>query len=446
MDADWITSPSARRVLQHADDARPARLWSREGDQLIWQNAAAGLFPAKIKKHGLKRAPLATPIKGQVARNIRLGSTGRTSLARIQFLAGDKPASSTCAATPLIWQDGQPVLLIVGVDPIDAAILAAAEAEDEAAEIAEAALQGNSAAESVTASGELGEETVGMTEQRAEPAVSDSDADVPPESIAEVQGSDALAEETVANDAVGDLIVADEHAYERELANWHAAEQDAAPADAAATEIPEEPAAFQDEPGAEWQEPEDDVGAGSVSRLSALVDRLAADEALFTPLTADDDVMYASQADEPEPAEPGPLYRVTGRGFVADAGEDDAPADEVVPELAGTDPESVAAAVAEIAPALPEDPEVVERVSRYNFDELSRILNDRVGAGEPAQPVAPAVPEAPMPAPQPQRAAGALINLGRGNAGAQPAAAGHSGVPRPTGAVCQPGHYRNGGL
>ncbi len=389
MDADWITSPSARRVLQHADDARPAWLWSREGDQLIWQNAAAGLFLAKIKKHGLKRAPLATPIKGQVARNIRLGSTGRTSLARIQFLAGGKPASSTCAATPLIWQDGQPVLLIVGVDPIEAEILAAGAAEDDAAEV-EAVLQHVSDVEAVEA---------------------DGNADVLPESGAEDQSDDAPADEIVANDAVGDLIVADERAYEQELANWHAAEPDAASADEAVREKPGEPAAFEDGPGLEWHENEDDVAAESVSRLAALVDRLAADEALFTPLTADDDVMYAAK--EPETPAPGQLYRVTGRGFVADASENEAEdAEAPVAELAGTDPESVAAAVAEIAPALPEDPEAVERVSRYNFDELSRILNDRVGAGEPSQPVTPTVTAPPASTPQPQRAAGALINLG----------------------------------
>ena len=95
MDDQWNTSPSARRVLQHADDARPAWLWSQDGQRLLWSNAAAGLYLAKLKKHGLKRLPLAVPIKGQVQRIIRLGSSGRTSLARIQFLAGDKPVSGT---------------------------------------------------------------------------------------------------------------------------------------------------------------------------------------------------------------------------------------------------------------------------------------------------------------------------------------------------------------
>ena len=125
MDGDWTTSPSAARVLQHAADPRPAWLWSADGQVLLWHNSSAALFQARVKKHGLKLAEPAVPIKGQVARNIRLGSPGRTSLARIQFQAGDKPVSSTCATTPLVLAEGQTGLLIVGVDPISADILEA---------------------------------------------------------------------------------------------------------------------------------------------------------------------------------------------------------------------------------------------------------------------------------------------------------------------------------
>src|SRR5690606_30975884 len=134
MDADWITSPSARRVQQHAGDSRPAWLWSQDGQLLLWHDDAAPLFLAKLKKHGLKRAAPAVPSKGEIARNIRLGSLGRTSLARIQFTAAQKPASATCATTPLPWQEGQTALLIVGVEPIAADILDAARTEAEAAE------------------------------------------------------------------------------------------------------------------------------------------------------------------------------------------------------------------------------------------------------------------------------------------------------------------------
>ncbi|RZA28027.1 MAG: hypothetical protein EOP02_08635, partial [Proteobacteria bacterium] len=123
MTAAWTTSPNARRVLQHAQDARPAWLWSQDGQRLVWSNPAAALFLAKAKKSGVKRVAAAVPLKGQVARTIRLGSLGRTSLARIQFMAGDKPASATCATTPLQLDGDEAYLLIVAVDPIAPEIL-----------------------------------------------------------------------------------------------------------------------------------------------------------------------------------------------------------------------------------------------------------------------------------------------------------------------------------
>ncbi len=52
------------------------------------------------------------------------------------------------------------------------------------------------------------------------------------------------------------------------------------------------------------------------------------------------------------------------------------------------------AALAALGPTPPPDSETVERVSRYNFDELSRILNDRVGETAP-QPRNLVVAEAP---------------------------------------------------
>ncbi|QDZ09331.1 histidine kinase dimerization/phospho-acceptor domain-containing protein [Devosia ginsengisoli] len=369
MDADWITSPSARRVLQHAEDSRPAWLWSQDGQLLLWQNAAAPLFLAKLKKHGLKLAPTAVPIKGQVARNIRLGSTGRTSLARIQFIAGDKPASSTCATTPLTWQDGQAVLLIVGVDPIAPEILdAAGEPEPE----------------------DLPDRDAFAAEDTP-PA--------PQDDLAAAQ--DALSEPSVElpepAHEMAEPVATDENAYVRELENWRDPEHDGAPAPEAV-------------------EPESESAAPTLSRLSQLVDRLAADDALFAPLTAADDAPPAV-TDEPwtETApEAGTLFKVTGRGFAAEAGAEVDEAEADLADLARLDGEAepdateetesverLAREMAELAPKPTADAEAVERVSRYNFDELSRILNDRVG--EPAQ-----APKPPVETPR----SGALINLG----------------------------------
>ena len=118
MDAEWIKSPTARRILLYWADPRPAWLWSHDGSTLIWRNAAARYFTAKIKKTGLRLGDDAVPIRGQVARLIRLGTAGRSSLSRVQFLAGDKPVATTCSCTPLSLGDGQSALLLVAIDPI----------------------------------------------------------------------------------------------------------------------------------------------------------------------------------------------------------------------------------------------------------------------------------------------------------------------------------------
>ncbi|MHA6729276.1 histidine kinase dimerization/phospho-acceptor domain-containing protein [Devosia sp. A369] len=376
MDADWITSPSARRVLQHAGDSRPAWLWSQDGLLLLWQNDAASLFLAKVKKHGLKLAPTAVPIKGQMARSIRLGSIGRTSLARIQFLAGGKPASSTCATTPLVWQDGQTVLLVVGVDPIAPEILAAAGTDSE-----------GTARELVTSEAE-------SFPAEAPPAQHDDVA----AALADGADDEPAPDNTPQEDAVERPVESDDSLYARELENWR--EADGSP-------TLELVAAASPEDAEETESPEETEGPAGPSRLSQLVDRLAADAALYTPLTAADDVPPpAPVADEPAPVS---LFTITGRGFVADAelGPEQTDAEADLADLAVLD--AVAEEAPPVADELPPEPvadaDTVERVSRYNFDELSRILNDRVGDA------APAAKPTTEPVPAPTRT-GSLINLG----------------------------------
>jgi signal transduction histidine kinase len=413
MDADWITSPSARRVQQHAGDSRPAWLWSQDGQLLLWQNDAAKLFLAKLKKHGLKLTQPAVPIKGQIARNIRLGSVGRTSLARIQFLAGDKPASSTCATTPLTWQDGQAVLLVVGVDPIADDILAAASeatepvaalddapiaraAEDmaddldtetpaEAVEPEDAPQQDEppvAAADDIPAAASKAAEPVAAQDdapvaRAAEDMAEDLDAETPAEAV-EPEDAPQQDEKPVA-------AVSEATAYAQELANWREAEHDGT---AAATD------------------PAD--AAAPVSRLSQLVDRLAADEALFTPLTsADDAPPEMHQPAQPEEQAPEVSDAEADLGDLArlDGGEEQAA--EPQPAKPADDVQRLTEALAALTPKPEADPEAVERVSRYNFDELARILTDRVSEPAPAAPQ----PPPPKPVTEPART-GALINLG----------------------------------
>ena len=460
MDADWITSPSARRVQQHADDPRPAWLWSQDGQTLIWSNPAAELFLAKLKKHGLKRAQPAVPIKGQVSRNIRLGSPGRTSLARIQFLAGDKPASATCATTPLIWQDGQTVLLIVAVDPIADAVLAEASGE-------------SSAPAPLPSETEEHAPVQDLPPEAAENSPDDLAAwSAAAEAASETPAEPEAPTETPAQ--IETLIAQDEAAYAHELESWRAAEQsghspipeDQAIPDDADVETPEADDEAASASASEADEPiSADAAAPTGSRLSALLDRLAADEALYTPLTEEDDrppvsppvePVDAQDAAEPETAESAQalphetapaeadsaaeaeqenttLFRVTGQGFrplpqqaddtqpksddellALDMAEDaqdqaelarldgaDAPASDrpLAAEEAQPDGDALAAVG---TPTL--DTEVVERVSRYNFDELSRILNDRVADI--------GMPPAAVATPATANTSASLVNLG----------------------------------
>lgn len=382
MDEHWTTSPKARRVLQHADDARPAWLWSQDGQRLIWCNEAAGLFHAKLKKHGLKRAAAAVPIKGQVARIIRLGSQGRTSLARIQFNAGEKPVSATCATTPLAWDNGDIVLLIVGVDPIADEVLDAHHAE-QAAHDAEGV-------ENVAPTPQM--DTIAPENGLAQAA----EAEEPEDFAAAVQAGegDAIGPEPHAED------IPEDGAYVRELQNWQ--ETDAETVYAMDADHAADAAQSDDAP----DETADEVDRPLFRSLSALVDKLAADEDLYTPLTAADDTPPAPTSFEEAPAalleDAKPLFKITGRSFTPLGATEpsDAFPQEVEPENV-TPPDQIA----------PPDSEVVERVSRYNFDELSRILNDRVGERGAAGMQASGSPEGGAVA-APSSSSGALVNLG----------------------------------
>ncbi|RYE09435.1 MAG: HAMP domain-containing histidine kinase [Hyphomicrobiales bacterium] len=410
MNAEWITSPTARRILMHWADPRPAWLWSQDGGTLLWRNAAARLFAGKIKKHGPKLAD-AVPIKGQVARLIRLGSVGRSSLSRVQFIAGEKPVSTTCSCTPLPLPDGTAALLLVGVDPIDA-------------ELRESA-------------GDLGHDALadalfpaGLAYELRDGPVDDAGAIQlkagPQEQMLVFRQGDAPAAQTIDEVREEEGASADEN-DERDLADM--------PEPMLPMGIDPLPAAPQlPVPDTDhWVEPMP-APSGEPGALSSLFDRLAGDADLYTPLTAADeefkgeppaetvpdemteiaapegedapalasDVVAAviEYADDPEAPEPPPSepaappaetrshWLITGRGFrtiegkapVAAEAETPAPVPEVEAEVPTPLAEIAAppAAIATVDQAL--DAETAERVSRYNFEELGRILSDRVAA------------------------------------------------------------------
>lgn len=121
MNQDWITSDAGQAVLGLVQDARPAWLWTSAEEPAIWHNRAAELLQfgkTRDRKTGYDNisAASARPIKGQIKRLLRLGFTGVPSLARIQMLVAGRPVSLTCHYTPLKLADGSIALLCVGAD------------------------------------------------------------------------------------------------------------------------------------------------------------------------------------------------------------------------------------------------------------------------------------------------------------------------------------------
>jgi len=507
VDAEWIKSPTARRVLTHWADARPAWLWSQDGETLLWRNEAARFFHGKVKKHGVKLAPEAVPIKGQIARLIRLGSAGRSSLSRIQFLAGDRPISTTCSCTPLLLGDGATALLIVGVDAIEPELLEAqdfghvdplavslfpegtefllvsddsqiAGGSSRALERYAPIIESEGLPELAGDSGmaELAGEQVQLTRFTASPhdamlLLFEAAGDAAPashETIAEIRREEGGADTREDSEAVLPEPVNEEPLLPMGLPDAENAEP------ATATAPAEEP----------WVEPIPASETQPHGTLSTLFDRLADDPDLYTALGAQDEtfagpppalpaevfteaepevpvaepeivavepeapVDEATAAElapvaqfEPAPVAAEPLiegpapiedvaaeeaedaiatmiaedaadrervttWRIIGRGFEAieapvaaeesPAAEGEPPTAEIEPQVAETEPvELVAEAAPEAMPPAP-DQETVERVSRYNFDELSRILTDRVSG---------------VPAPEPE----AVTPVGTGN-------------------------------
>jgi PAS domain-containing protein len=418
VDAEWIKSPTARRILMHWADSRPAWLWSHDGSTLLWRNPAARYFNSRVRKHGLKLSAEAVPIKGQVSRLIRLGSVGRSSLSRVQFLAGEKPVATTCSCTPLMLGEGEAALLLVGVDPIAADVLpaagaAAADAMSEALFqpgtdyllVAGGKAQGGSRQALATYAADAEAQSRAT---RIKAGADDAELLFFPATVSAPSIADIRAEEDAGLDEEQDLADMPEPLLPMGLPP--APEHD--------------PQAL---PPEDWVEP---LPAEGERALSSLFDRLVEDAGLYTTLTAADEVFVAPIAPEPaaeirpepepEPSAPpaeapdliaslieyaddpeaAPIgeqkshWMITGRGFRAL--EPPAPEPELeAPPPPEVVPEPEAVATLDAAP----DPETAERVSRYNFEELGRILTDRVSADgaatEPETPIAPR-PAAPV--------------------------------------------------
>lgn len=438
---NWITSAAGRKAVGTFSDARPAWLWSGDGKKLFWSNPAARLRGAKAKRSGLKLAAPMTPIKGQVPRLMRLGALGRSSLARMRFTVGKKPVSATCTCTPLSLEDGERALLVVEVDPIDHELMLGHGTSGE--------IIGDV----------FGRKAKFALYNEAGELVAGADGENPIVTLpAGPQGEQlAFFESSLPADAAKK----DDDLPTEELAEPKS-EKPATDAPSAEQQPDGMPDAADSEPGTEDKrlpsnKPE--VKESTPHRdLSALLEKLSNDADLFKPLSDDDDEMLSSSEDnqpveaaEAEDAadaedsgdtvpdqvhelstyriegedasqeqmreledDPTPgqtisqgankadndvddgLWQVIGRGF-----EKHFEPAVIAPDHDDTEP----AQISEDTGALDaEDTAKVEQTSRYNFAELSRILNDRI-AGERSEIRGDA------PAKQSQPAGGELLDL-----------------------------------
>jgi signal transduction histidine kinase len=543
MDSSWIKSPSGRRVIEHWADARPSWLWSQDGRTLLWRNTAARFFQAKPRKGD--RAPSGeimasageiAPIRGQVARLIRLGSPNRASLSRMQFLAGEQAVSATCACTPVNLPDEQLALLVVHVDPIEAAQFAPSESRDK---LLEAILPPGSDYLLMDEDGAIGGSPMAI--ERYAPIIADQGMPT-----LDAEGNGRLDTESAPFTALkaspqgASLLLFEATAGVATPAAPVTPEAEPVSEPLLPLGLPPLPAAPVTASGYNDADDATIAVAPANGGLTSLFDRLMDDSALFSPLSADEDFVpsvpappavreavapdsseevhveaigpspmtagpeaVASQVatseagqqseatETPAPPELG-AFLVTAHQFTpleaqdeslegvahdaallgdygvrrlvegssgAQAKASEAPDDDTEPAVAtveapvdvetppvidveapvghgieATDGDADPMAENTAAAPLPETPEItggappagspaddtttsdaesVERVSRYNFDELSRILNDRVGGGEsePARAVTP-MPRFGTPAVPSATPSGALVTLG----------------------------------
>lgn len=350
MNQDWTSLPQADVVKRLKDDPRPAWLWPGDASAPLWSNRAAELFGAKLKGDEIKRAEVAIPVRGQISRIMRLGLTGRPMLSRMQFLAGRKPMSATCQCTPIDLGGDKPALLVVGVDPIAEDIREAAWGGDDAPAVEEAVEVAAPVETDLAEQEAVAEPEADPVDGEAREIVAPVEDDVPsPERLS----------------ALVDKLAQHEHLFDPLDAGDDAplpATEDGVPGRDFAT------IAFDDELGAEGER-ESDWGEDE-------------DEA-----QKDEDVFLADRRADEGVSRAG-LWRVTGQGFVTTPDADDAPSEPV--------------AVEDVH---------VDTASRYNFEELSRILTDRVGREEaPSEEKVSPAPAAPATV-VPFRPGGSLLAL-----------------------------------
>jgi len=465
MQQDWIYTDVGRRVLSYALDPRPVWFWNGDGSELIWRNLAAKLFRSKFKKKGLKFLPDPVPLKGQVTRLIKLGNDGRASVSRMRFQMGKKPVSATCSCVPLKTEDGSSGLLVISTDSVDFGLFdgdAFALVADEQLfspaqdyviinaqnEIVAGAIASNDneQQQKVLASdyGALCQAakldvalkagaSLLMLDLDALFALEKSTSSTPPETALTNEEAEPVVEETSARGQHTEELVAEteDAQADAELEETHGknepeveddaydlAHLSAMDAEAEATET-QHADADADLPS--------DKKVQSPSALTALIDHLYKSDDHITTSELDEEALLADNRLSPEtdfevdaildnPTEPqsdsiadeGPLDAVRAEM----AAIDDSSAEQAEPQLWSISASTVTREVdTDTLDTTGLDEGVIaDKTSKYNFDELSRILRERVNTDESRRSKRVAMEtETTPPAQQPE--AGEVISM-----------------------------------
>lgn len=277
-----VQAAATRCVARHLTDPRPSWLWAEGGGSALWQNSAARTFKPKLKR---KAKSDLIPIGRQIARALRLGVEGRASLSRMQFTIGRKPISLTCTCTPLTLSDGRKALLVVGVDAI--------ERDPDEMEIVHSGLDGLPGLDVAhVVVGPDGEIVAGYDEARfLFERMSQTEPESFPFKTARLDagpGAEVLffLPQTGGNQADSIGIGAqgthgEDQAFE--------AENKAGEQSKALEQEPPSPQSGENLPGTGSDEGSHDDADDAEPALSALVDRLAAQDRLYAPIGGEDD-------------------------------------------------------------------------------------------------------------------------------------------------------------
>ncbi len=316
MGIEWLKSNQGARVIAYLGDNRPAWFYSVKGEKLLWSNPAARLFGVKEKRANLKLSSKILPKSGQIKHLFQLGSIGRKSLSRVSFIKGQRNISLTSTYVP-IEIDGVQYILIVGVDGIEKRLLQKHFTNET---LLENLFLDNSG---FILLNNIGNPIMGT---KTELELFDENA------MGFLKGFD----ENVINFSLAErkenLLIFPKNITEQDKTEQLNEQQ--------------QPPIHKD--------------------LTSLLDKLAADEDLFTPLGEQDDEILAQNAhlelpsdlvdkknetpqDEINNSQQKTLYKITGEGFEASVSKE-------------------------------QQLEIDEQdASKYNFAELSRVLNNRIG-------------------------------------------------------------------